>query len=50
MKIQEGHRLKQKGGRKSIYDIVFPKFKRGDYIVKKVLENATYGMRYFNTN
>ena len=26
------------------YDLVFPKYKKGGYVVKKVLINATYGM------
>ena len=25
------------------YDVVFPKYKKGGYVVKKVLTNATYG-------
>ena len=25
------------------YDVVFPKYKKGGYMVKKVLTNATYG-------
>ena len=25
------------------YDLVFPKYKKGGYVVKKVLVNATYG-------
>ena len=25
------------------YDVVFPKYKKGGYIVKKILVNATYG-------
>ena len=26
------------------YDVVYPKYKKGGYVVKKILENATYGM------
>ena len=26
------------------YDVVFPKYKKGGYVVKKILVNATYGM------
>ena len=25
------------------YDVVFPKYKKGGYVVKKILVNATYG-------
>ena len=28
------------------YDVVFPKYKKGGYVVKKVLVNATYGKTY----
>ena len=28
------------------YDLVFPKYKKGGYVVKKVLVNASYGKAY----
>ena len=27
------------------YDVVYPKYKKGGYVVKKILENATYGWK-----
>ena len=40
-----GQALTKQGSK--CFDVIFPKYKKGGYVVRKVLANATYGKPIF---